>query len=178
MKVVGTSIRLSRRLRRVGGLFFHPTLRIVDVTDPTDPTVVKDIEYPMDGNMSQITSQGDLLMVGMARELTQYDTQNAINFMSEFQPEEVPADKLKYEGVLLFDISDPVNPVELSHWETGAYGVHRNILHDGYAYISASAPGYRAQILKILDVRDPKTPSKLASGRNLVSVWVKSVRMA
>ena len=45
--------------------------------------------------------------------------------MSAFQPDEVPADKLKYEGVMLFDISDPQNPVELSHWETGAYGVHR-----------------------------------------------------
>ena len=140
------------------GPILPPILRVIDVTDPTDPVVVKDIEYEMDGNMSQITSQGDLLMVGLARELTQYDTQNAINFMSEFQPEEIPEDKLTYEGVMLFDISDPVNPVELSHWETGAYGVHRNILHDGYAYLSASAPGFRAQIFKILDVRDPRNP--------------------
>lgn len=138
-----------------------PALKIVDVTDPTNPTVVKQIDYPMDGNMAQITSQGDLLMVGMARELTLYDTRNPINFMAEFQPQEIPADKLKYEGVLLFDISDPENPVELSHWETGAYGVHRNILHDGFAYLSASAPGYRAQILKILDVRDPKNPKEV-----------------
>jgi hypothetical protein len=138
-----------------------PILRIIDVTDPTDPTVVRDIVYPMDGNMSQITSQGDLLMVGLARELTLFDTRNAINFMSEFQPEEIPEDKLRYEGVIFFDISDPLNPVELSHWETGAYGVHRNILKDGFAYLSASAPGYRAQIFKILDVRDPKNPVEL-----------------
>lgn len=138
-----------------------PILRVVDVTDPTDPKIVKDLVYPMDGNMSQVTSQGDLLMVGMSRELTLSDTRNPINFMAEFQPEEIPADKLNYEGVMLFDISDPVNPVELSHWESGAYGVHRNILHDGYAYLSASAPGYRAQILKILDVRDPKNPKEV-----------------
>jgi len=143
------------------GPILAPALKIVDVTDPSNPTVVKQIDYPMDGNMGQITSQGDLLMVGLSRELTQYDTQNAINFMAAFQPEEIPEDKLKYEGVLLFDISDPVNPVELSHWETGAYGVHRNILHDGFAYLSASAPGYRAQILKILDVRDPKNPKEV-----------------
>lgn len=138
-----------------------PILRIIDVTDPTNPMVIKDLEYDIDGNMSQVTSQGDLLMVGMSRELTQFDTQNAINFMSEFQPEEIPADKLKYEGVMFFDISDPTNPVELSHWETGAYGVHRNILHDGFAYLSASAPGYRAQIFKILDVRDPRNPKEV-----------------
>ncbi len=143
------------------GPILPPALKIVDVTDPTNPTVVKQIDYPMDGNMTQITSQGDLLMVGLSRELTQFDTQNAINFMAAFQPEEIPDDKLKYEGVLLFDISDPVNPVELSHWETGAYGVHRNILHDGYAYLSSSAPGYRAQILKILDVRDPQYPKEV-----------------
>jgi hypothetical protein len=140
------------------GPILPPALKIVDVTDPSNPIVVKQIEYPMDGNMGQITSQGDLLVVGLARELTQYDTQNAINFMAAFQPEEIPDDKLQYEGVLLFDISDPVNPVELSHWETGAYGVHRNILHDGFVYLSASAPGYRAQIFKILDVRDPQYP--------------------
>ena len=141
------------------GPILPPALKIVDVTDPTNPTVIKQIDYPMDGNMAQITSQGDLLMVGLARELTLYDTRNPINFMAAFQPEEIPADKLKYEGVLLFDISDPENPVELSHWETGAYGVHRNILHDGYAYLSTSAPGYRGQIFKILDVRDPKNPN-------------------
>ena len=109
------------------GPILPPSLMVIDVTDPTDPQVINNLEYEMDGNMSQVTSQGDLLMVGMSRELTQFDTQNAINFMSEFQPEEIPADKLKYEGVMFFDISDPANPVELSHWETGAYGVHRNI---------------------------------------------------
>ena len=102
------------------GPILAPALKIVDVTDPSNPTVVKQIDYPMDGNMAQITSQGDLLMVGLSRELTQYDTQNAINFMAAFQPEEIPDDKLKYEGILLFDISDPESPVELSHWETGA----------------------------------------------------------
>ena len=67
------------------GPILPPMLRIVDVTDPTNPTVLKDIEYPMDGNMSQITSQGDLLVVGLARELTLSDTRNPINFMAEFQ---------------------------------------------------------------------------------------------
>ena len=57
------------------GPILSPSLRVMDVTDPTNPTVIKDIEYEMDGNMSQITSQGDLLMVGMSRELTQFDTQ-------------------------------------------------------------------------------------------------------
>ena len=42
------------------GPILPPALRIMDITDPTNPTVIKDIEYTMDGNMSQITSQGDL----------------------------------------------------------------------------------------------------------------------
>ena len=79
-----------------------PALKIVDVTDPTNPTVVKQIDYPMDGNMAQITSQGDLLMVGLARELTQYDTRNPINFMAEFQPEEIPADKFEIRRRAVF----------------------------------------------------------------------------
>jgi hypothetical protein len=138
-----------------------PGIKIVDVTDPTNPVVLKYTEYPMDGNMSQVTLQGDLMVIGMSRELTKYDTTHAINFMSEFQPEEVQPDKLKYEGILIFDVSDPVNPVQLSHWESGAYGVHRNIIHDGFVYLSTSAPGYRAQIFKILDIRDPRNPKEL-----------------
>ena len=40
------------------GPILAPALKIVDVTDPTNPTVVKQIDYPMDGNMAQITSPG------------------------------------------------------------------------------------------------------------------------
>ena len=139
-----------------------PAVLIVDVTDPANPVIAKQIDYPMDGNMVQITLNGDIMITGMARQLTVYDTTHAINFMSEFQPEVPPADKLKDEGIIIWDVSDPLNPVEISRWETNAYGTHRNIYPGGdYAFLSASAPGYRAQILRILDISDPKNPTEV-----------------
>ena len=139
-----------------------PAIVVTEVTDPTNPVVVNQFDYPMDGNIAQVTLHDDILITGLARQLTKYDTTHAINFMSEFQPETPPADKIKYEGVILWDVSDPIEPREISRWETGAYGTHRNIYPGGdYVFLSASAPGYRAQILRILDISDPKKPREV-----------------
>src|SRR5262249_54606841 len=65
------------------------------------------------------------------------------------------------EGVLIWDISDPVNPRQLSHWKTGATGTHRNSYPGGkYAYLSAAAPGFSSNILVILDISDPAQPKE------------------
>ena len=46
--------------------------------------------------------------------------------------------------MLIWDISDPVNPKQLSHWKTGGGGTHRNSYPGGnYAYLSAGMPGYK-----------------------------------
>ena len=139
-----------------------PAIVVTEVTDPTNPVVVRQIDYPMDGNVAQVTLHGDILITGLARQLTKYDTTHAINFMSAFQPEEIPADKLKDEGIIIWDVSNPTEPVEVSRWESGAYGTHRNIYPGGdYVFLSSSAPGYRAQILRILDISDIRNPKEV-----------------
>ena len=139
-----------------------PAIVVTEVTDPTNPVVVRQIDYPMDGNVAQVTLHGDILITGLARKLTKYDTTHAINFMSAFQPEEIPADKLKDEGIIIWDVSNPTEPVEVSRWESGAYGTHRNIYPGGdYVFLSSSAPGYRAQILRILDISDIRNPKEV-----------------
>jgi len=63
------------------------------------------------------------------------------------------------EGVLIWDISNPINPRQLSHWKTGASGTHRNSYPGGkYVYLSAGAPGFSSNILMILDISDPARP--------------------
>jgi len=139
-----------------------PAIVVTEVTDPTNPVVVKQIDYPMDGNVAQVTLHGDILITGLARQLTKYDTTHAINFMSAFQPEEIPDDKLNDEGIIIWDVSNPTEPVEVSRWESGAYGTHRNIYPGGdYVFLSSSAPGYRAQILRILDISDIRNPTEV-----------------
>jgi hypothetical protein len=65
------------------------------------------------------------------------------------------------EGVLIWDISDPINPRQLSHWKTGSTGTHRNSYPGGnYAYLSAAAPGFSSNILVTLDISDPARPKE------------------
>jgi hypothetical protein len=137
-------------------------LTIIDVTDPTDPVQIQQIDIIADGNSGQLSLYGDLLITHVSRPLTLYDTTHAINFMSEFTPNPPAADKLKDEGVILWDISDPTEPKELSRWQAGAWGTHRNIYPGGqYAYLASSSPGYRGMILRILDVSDPENPTEV-----------------
>ena len=45
--------------------------------------------------------------------------------------------------IILWDISNPVNPKELSRWGSGTTGAHRNSYPGGkYAYLSTSYPGF------------------------------------
>jgi hypothetical protein len=128
------------------GNIWEPGLMIVDVTDPTNPQYLKFILQPQLSNLwaIQVTLHDNLLITALERT------------------GRGPADPAKPvpEGVLLWDISDPVNPKQLSHWETGARGTHRNQYPGGkYAYLAASQPGFDGNILVILDVSDPKNPS-------------------
>ena len=137
-------------------------LMIFDVTDPANPFTVRQIDITADGNSGQLSLYGDLLITHLSRPLTLYDTTHAINFMSEFTPNPPAADKLKDEGVILWDISNPADPVEQSRWQADAWGTHRNIYPGGqYAFLASSAPGYRGMILRILDVSDRQNPTEV-----------------
>jgi len=135
---------------------------IIDVTDPTNPTQIKKIDISADGDSGQLSLHGDLLITHLSRPLTLYDTTHPINFMSEFTPDPPASDKLKDEGMILWDISNPVLPKEISRWQAGAWGTHRNVYPGGqYAFMASSAPGYRGMILRIIDVSDLKHPTEV-----------------
>ena len=63
------------------------------------------------------------------------------------------------EGVLIWDISDPVNPKQVGHYQTGNDGTHRNYYSGGrYMHLAASVKGYRGNIYQIVDISDPAKP--------------------
>jgi hypothetical protein len=128
------------------GHLWHYGWSIVDVTDVTNPKFVKFIPGPENTWDIQMTLHDNLMITGMQQ-----------------QPPDWGGDLSKPfgDGVLLWDISDPVNPKQLSQWKTGASGTHRNSYPGGkYAYLSAAAPGYKGNILIILDVSDPANPKE------------------
>jgi hypothetical protein len=122
------------------GHSFNEGWSILDVTNPRDPKYVKFIPYhgPKGLITSQVSLHGNILIT-------------AINSATK-RPDIGPA-------VLIWDISDPTNPKQISEWYGGQRGSHRNSYPGGeYAYLAASVPGYRWYILVILDISDPHHP--------------------
>jgi len=129
------------------GHLWHRGWSIVDVTDPASPKVAKFVPGPENTWTIQMELHDNLMLTSIG------------SFSKAWGSD---PDKPSEEGVLLWDISDPVNPKQLSHWKTGgAAGTHRNGYPGGrYAYLSAAVPGFQSNILVILDVSDPKNPKE------------------
>jgi hypothetical protein len=117
---------------------------IVDVTDPAAPKVVKFISGPENTWTIQMDLHDNIMITALQSCGPAWGCDPAKPFE---------------EGVLIWDISDPVNPKQLSHWKTGSTGTHRNVYPGGkYTYLSAGMPGFQGNILVILDISDPAHP--------------------
>lgn len=126
------------------GHLWHRGWSILDVTDPARPEYLRFVPGPDNTWTIQVTLHGDLMLTAVQRMAPSWGGDPS-------RPYE--------EGVILWDISDPVNPREWSRWRTGSTGTHRNIYPGGdYAYLSAAAPGFTSRILTTLDVTDPAHP--------------------
>ncbi len=118
---------------------------IVDVTDPKNPQVVKFIAGPSDTSEGQVDLHDNIMITALQHRAGYGGDPN----------------KQVNEGVLIWDINDPVNPKQLSWWKTGATGTHRNGYPGGkYVNLSAGMPGYKGQILVFLDISDPAHPKE------------------
>ena len=128
------------------GHLWHRGWSIVDVTDPANPKYVKFIPGPPNTWTIQMDLHGNTM----------------ITALQNFAPAWGGDPKKPFEeGFLIWDISDPLNPKQLSHWKTGSTGTHR----DGYTggkYVNAAAnmPGYKGQILVFIDISDPQNPKE------------------
>jgi hypothetical protein len=95
---------------------------IVDVTDPKNPQVVKFIPGPENTSAGQVDLHDNILITPL---------QDRAGYGGD-------PNKQVNEGLLIWDIHDPVNPKQMSWWKTGATGTHR----DGYPggkYVNMSA---------------------------------------
>jgi hypothetical protein len=125
---------------------WHYGWSIVDVTDPRDPKFIKHIPGANNTWNIQVTLHDNLMLTALQKSVPAWGGDPS---------------KPQDEGVLLWDISDPADPKQLSHWKTGASGTHRNSYPGGkHAYLSAVMPGFSGQILVILDVSDPRQPKE------------------
>jgi len=140
-------------VRRIGGKwyaylgnFWLSGWTIVDVTDAANPKFIKFVPGPENTNTYQVEFHDNLMITALQKRPNNWGG----------DPKK-PND----EGALVWDISDPVDWKPLSHWKTGANGIHR-IGYPGGKYFNAAAtmPGYRGQILVFVDISDPKNPKE------------------
>jgi LVIVD repeat len=128
------------------GHLWHYGWSIVDVTNPKDPKLVKFIPGPDNTWTIQMTLHGNLMVTALQKGTTVWG---------------IDSSKPNDEGILIWDISDPVNPVQVSQWKTGGTSTHRNSYPGGkYAYLSAGMPGYNGNILVAVDVSNPAQPKE------------------
>ena len=127
------------------GHFWHKGWTIMDVTDPSKPELLRFVPWPGSENTITIKVQvaEGLLIANLQREIALLAREGA--------PFE--------EGILIFDLKDPVNPRQLGHWKTGSLGTHRNFYNGGrYVHCAAAAPGFTNNIYRIVDIADPAHP--------------------
>ncbi|MER9564211.1 hypothetical protein NKI85_19455 [Mesorhizobium sp. M0571] len=127
------------------GHFWHSGWSIVDVTDPAKPETVKFVPYRGTNTWTlQIDLSGDTMVTALEKPFAHFGGDPDAPFG---------------EGVLIWDIADPINPKQLSHYRTGGNGTHRNLYPGGrYVHLAAGMPGYRGNIYVILDVSDRSSP--------------------
>ena len=140
------------------GSFKGPGLNILDVTDPTKPTVINFLEVcdPYEyvaQSTPKVQVADDLLIVAMG---------GGIPYLHGVSYE----DK-NISGLQIYSLKeDPVHPKLLSYWSTGVengMGVHRFMYNGGrYLHLSADCEGYIGQIYRILDIEDPANPKEVS----------------
>lgn len=138
-------------------------ITVLDVTSPADPQVAAFIPTPNEHTWHIKIQVADGILMAACE-------------VAFFKPRVDPSQARA--GVRFFDVSDPTQPRQLSHWEGSnprGFGVHRSWWNGGrYAYLAnlIEAPGIRyhwregqTRVMTILDVSDPESP------RHVTDFW-------
>ena len=130
------------------GSLWHRGWSILDVTDPSSPQLVNYVDGP--ANTWTIQMQiADGLMITALEKI-------APGWGGDPSQPHVP-------GVYIWDVSDPVNPRFLSHFDTGGDGTHRNFYTGGpYLHLTANPDGYHGNIYMVVDITDPENPKEVS----------------
>jgi hypothetical protein len=115
---------------------------ILDVADPTRPRLVDQWPAPPGSHTHKVQVADDLLLVNQ---------------------EQFRGGKPFTAGMLVFDVSDPLAPRQLGHFDSGGAGVHRIVWTGGrYAHASVTPEGFADRIWLVIDMNDPEHPVEAA----------------
>ncbi len=146
-------------------------LAILDISDPFDPTIVSDWGPTGSGTANSVSLYNDFACVGHGNYIEIYDVSNVFKpiqisyFFPPGNPRKLMAHNgylytvLDDSGFLVTNISDPHNPVQETHVNTGVWGTRLNAVYDdGLLYLVDWSRG-----LVIYDTRQPEGLVELQS---------------
>ncbi len=116
---------------------------LVDVGDPAAPRRLATLEVPPGTHSHKVRAARGLMLVNR-----------------EAQPAHPVAEGVA-GGLLIYDVSSPDRPREITFWRCGGAGVHRFTFDGRYAYISPELDGYVGNIVMILDLAEPSQPREV-----------------
>jgi hypothetical protein len=117
---------------------------IVEVSDPTRPRLVTQLDIPPNLHSHKVRVHGDVMLVNHEK-------------YRGYQGDERPRGGLK-----VFDISNRSNPREIAFVSAGEQGYHRFTFDGRYCYGSPEPEGYVGNIMEILDLQNPESPESVA----------------
>ncbi|WP_425091479.1 LVIVD repeat-containing protein [Tropicimonas sp. S265A] len=195
--------QLARNVRRLGGLeiegggqvvvqdgyafvgHMKPPMgtSIIDVRDPSNPTVVAHVAPPDEwSHTHKVRVAGNLMITNVEQDRRHFlrKGQRIAGLRNEGHDDAAIAEALGVElsdiavledalergyhsgGFRVWDISDKSAPKLLSYVRTHGFGVHRFDMDENYAYISTEMDGYVGNILVVYDLADPTNPVEVS----------------
>ncbi|MBS1868589.1 MAG: hypothetical protein JSS99_02910 [Actinobacteria bacterium] len=123
---------------------------IVDVTDPRAPRYVRWLEGPPNTETFQLQVADGRMITGMEPILPMFGGD--------------PNGPTPQKGIVIWDVSDPEDPVEIGRWDSGAGGTHRNFYAGGrYVHVATALPGCDGSAYGVVDIDDPAHPQLVGS---------------
>ena len=130
------------------GSLWHPGWSVLDVTDPTNPELVNFVEGPENTWTIQMQIADGLMITALERVAPGWGPESTVPHSP---------------GVYIWDVSDPINPKFLSHYNTGGDGTHRNFYTGGrYLHLAGNPDGYKSNIYIVVDIEDPQNPKEVS----------------
>ncbi len=126
---------------------WHSGWTLLDVTDPLTPKQVGSWSGPNNTWTLQVTIRDGLMATSLEPIQSGWGGEG-----------NGPFD----EGVILWDLSNPVTPRRRGTFRTGHRGTHRNLFDGaGLLHLAARMPGYSGAIHVMVDVTDPDAPREV-----------------
>ena len=118
---------------------------VLDVSNPRDPRVVRQIPIPENTHSHKVQLAGDILLVNHEQQLHAGSPYSA--------------------GLAVYDVSKPADPTQIGFLPINGQGIHRLWwTGDKYTYFSVREEGYQGRFLMTANMADPVSPK-------IVSRW-------